>query len=51
MGSSVKGGLGEDVLEKLRDLGWAALIAFLSWLVRRLAGGGGSSSSDADSGE
>lgn len=51
MSGSVKGGLGDDVLQKLKDLGWAALIAFLSWLVRRLAGGGGSSSSDADSGK
>lgn len=51
MSGSAKVGLGEDAWKKLRELGWAALIAFLTWLVQRLASGGGSSSSDADSGQ
>lgn len=44
-------GIAEDVLRKVKDLAWAALIGFLSWLVKRLVSRGGSSSRDADSGE
>lgn len=38
--------LGDDVKKKLRELGWAALIMFLRWLVERLVGGGGGGSED-----
>lgn len=49
MSESSRSGLGDDVVQKLKELGWLALIGFLRWLIERLLTEGGSSSRDADS--
>lgn len=39
----------DDIKDQLKKLGWAALLAFLKWLLERWASNPGSSSRDADS--
>jgi hypothetical protein len=35
----MKGDLGEDVVDKLKEVGWVVLVSLLRWLLERLLGG------------
>lgn len=48
MTTKAKGGLVEDLKEKLREVGWFVLIALVRWLLDRLTSNPGEEKGGAD---
>jgi len=38
----------DDIKDKLKELGWSALLVFLRWLIERWTSSGGNPKDDAD---